>query len=112
MVYNIPFYIIASRRTCRLIISSVVVLAVQRKRYKCCESFDIVLLCRKFSRRHENIYPGIWVVITIGVNLGSWGSHPLSFGWGGCGFPWNIIISYYVQEFGMRTLPKVVTLQK
>ena len=44
----------------------------------------------------------------------SWaGSRPLRFwDWGLWGSPWNIIISYNVQEYEMGTLSKVVTFQK
>jgi len=43
--------------------------------------------------------------------LEGWGCDPQILG-GGRGSPWNIIISYNVQECEMKTLSKVVTCQK
>jgi len=53
--------------------------------------------------------------IAIGVNLGGLGLLDPRFYDGGCegrGCSLNIIISSNVQEFQMRTLPKVVNFQK
>ena len=47
-----------------------------------------------------------WV---IGVNPGGWGSQPPPRFWNGVvGSSWNIILSYNVQEYEMKTLSKVV----
>jgi len=47
---------------------------------------------------------------TIGVNPWGWGSRPPRF-WD-VGSSWNVIVSYDVQDYEMRTLSKVVTSQK
>jgi len=47
--------------------------------------------------------------MVMGVNLG--GRNPEFYG-GVVGLPWDIIVSYYVQEYEMRTLLKVVTFPK
>lgn len=51
----------------------------------------------------------------IGINRGSWGHDPeyLNGGTvrGVAGSPWNIFISYNVQEYETRSLSKVITLE-
>ena len=53
------------------------------------------------------------IVACRGINPGDWGSWlSMILGWGIVGSPWKIIISYNVQEYEMKTLSKVVSIQK
>jgi len=49
----------------------------------------------------------------MGANPGGWGHSPHILEWMGCGrrvmgSPWNILMSYNVQEYEMRTFQKAL----
>ena len=82
---------------------------VQKTRLTSQISWTLVQIVERFYL----IYELIWCILQhnlireIGINPeGVEGHDPPDFRWGGCGSPWNIIISYNVQECEMRALSK------
>ena len=70
------------------------------------DSMQIYKAAPKISHDNWLFKHSSGTIATIGVNPGARGSDPQILGVGLVGSPWNIIVSYNVQEYETRTLSK------